>query len=424
MHRKKSLSMPLDSNSINKLRVNVAPEVASKWAQRRDIPIAILAWIGLGIVVLWALGWVIRTLLVIIVATLLAFALAPAIKLLSRFIPRIIAILIVYLVVLGAISLLLYFVATTAIDQISTLAKSLTGNNGINPLTPVVAFVRRFGITQAQINQVGQQIAAQAEGIVGSAVPVLTGIANFMLDIIIVAVLSIYLLVDGQRTVRWVRRNVPLMQRERTIFLLDTFNRVIGGYIRGQVALSLLIGFLVGIGMFVLHVPYAVLLGVLAFVLEFIPVLGTLTSGAICVLIALTQGWIIAVLVLAYFIFVHIIEGDVVGPRIVGKAVGLHPAISLIALVAGAELFGIWGAVLASPIAGVLQALLIAIYQDWRTTHPDQFPTGSNSTVKEIATDMADTIAHEKQVPTEKSTTGEAGNAPTDTATHEGHKTG
>src|SRR6185312_17423471 len=130
-------------------------------------------------------------------------------------------------------------------------------------------------------------------------------------------------------------------------------------------------------------------LGVLAFVLEFIPVLGTLTSGAICVLIALTQGWLIALLVLAYFIIVHIIEGDIVGPRIVGKAVGLHPAISIIALLAGAELFGIWGAVLASPIAGVLQALLVAIYRDWRSTHPDQFPT-TKSTAEEVATEVAD----------------------------------
>src|SRR5579884_200987 len=400
--------MPLDSNSLNKFRVNVAPEVASKWAQRRDIPIAILAWIGLGIVVLWALGWVVRTLLVITVAILLAFALAPAVKFLSRFIPRIIAILIVYLVVLSAISLLLYFVANTAIDQIGTLAKSLTGKGGTNPLTPIVAFAHRFGITQAQINQVAQQIANQAEGFVGSALPVLTGIANFILDVIVVAVLSIYLLIDGERTVRWIRRNVPLMQRERTIFLLDTFNRVIGGYIRGQVTLSLLIGLLVGIGMAILHVPYAVLLGVLAFVLEFIPVLGTLTSGAICVLIALTQGWLIAVLVLAYFIVVHIIEGDVVGPRIVGKAVGLHPAVALVALIAGAELFGIWGAVLASPIAGLLQALFIAIYQNWRETHPEQFPNAPKSAVEEVATRAADTVAGIDQKDTDKSTMEEA----------------
>jgi predicted PurR-regulated permease PerM len=383
--------MPLDSNSLNKFRVNVAPEVASKWAQRRDIPIAILAWIALGLVILWALGWIGRTLIVVIVATLLAFALSPAVKLLSRFVPRVIAILVVYLVVLSAISLLLYFVASTTIDQVSTLAKSLTGNKGVNPLTPILAFVRRFGVTQSQINAIGQQIASQAEGVVGSAVPVLTGIFNFMLDIIIVAVLSIYLLIDGERVIRWIRRNAPLIQRERTLFLIDTFNRVIGGYIRGQVTLALLIGFLVGIGMAILHVPYAVLLGVLAFFLEFIPILGTLTSGAICVLIALTQGWIIALLVLAYFVIVHILEGDVVGPRIVGKAIGLHPAVALIALLAGAELFGIWGAVLASPIAGVLQALLISLYQNWRETRPDQFPK-AKSPAESVATAAADVV--------------------------------
>src|SRR5947209_7543744 len=125
--------MPSESNSLNKFRVNVAPEVASKWAQRRDIPIAILAWIALGLVILWSLSWISRTLIVIIIATLLAFALAPAVKFLSRFVPRVIAILIVYLIVLTAISLLLYFVASTTIDQVSTLAKSLTGKQNANP---------------------------------------------------------------------------------------------------------------------------------------------------------------------------------------------------------------------------------------------------------------------------------------------------
>src|SRR5438105_4486058 len=112
---------------------------------------------------------------------------------------------------------------------------------------------------------------------------------------------------------------MPHRQRSRVRFFLSTLQRIVGGYIRGQLLLCSLIGVLVGIGMTVLGVPYALLLGVLAFVLEFIPVLGTLVSGAICVLLALTKGWLIAVIVLIYFIVVHIIEGDVVGPRLVGK---------------------------------------------------------------------------------------------------------
>jgi predicted PurR-regulated permease PerM len=71
-------------------------------------------------------------------------------------------------------------------------------------------------------------------------------------------------------------------------------------------------------------------------------------------------------IVLAYFVLVHIVEGDVVGPRIMGRAVGIHPATGLIALVAGTEVFGIWGALFAAPIAGLVQAILIGVWIEWR----------------------------------------------------------
>lgn len=369
--------MPLDKNSLNKFRVNVSPESVSKWTQRRDIPIAILAWIALGLVVLWAVSYVVRTLLVVVVASLLAYALLPAVRLLERFMPRILAIIIVYIGVLGTISLLLFFVINTTINEVSLLADNvryLLTPSGSQHIAPLVKTLNRFGITQSQIDGFGNQIINQAQGITGGVVPLITGVFDFVLDIIIVAVLSIYLLIEGSRFKKWIHTNVPLEQRERAHFLITTFERVIGGYIRGQLTLSILIGFLVGIGMSIFQLPYAVLLGVLAFVLEFIPVLGTLTSGALCVLIALTKGWLIALGVLGYFVIVHIFEGDIVGPRIVGKAVGLHPALSLVALIAGAELFGVWGALLAAPIAGLLQALLVAIWQNWRETHPESFP--------------------------------------------------
>jgi predicted PurR-regulated permease PerM len=77
-------------------------------------------------------------------------------------------------------------------------------------------------------------------------------------------------------------------------------------------------------------------------------------------------------LVLAYFVIVHIIEGDVVGPRIMGKAVGIHPATGLIALVAGTEVFGIWGALFAAPLAGLIQAIVVAAWIEFRGGHPQE----------------------------------------------------
>ena len=386
--------MPLDNSSFNKFRATTPSDNAAKWARRRDIPIAILAWIVLGILIFWALGHIARSIIIFAIAALLAYALTPGVKLLERVVPRVVAIIIVYLVVWGALGLLLYFIINTTIGQVISLAANvrlLVTQGATGPLAGLLETLRRFGISQSQLNGVFQQIVNQAEGVVGSAVPLITSIFGFIFDMIIVAVLSIYLLVDGSRVIQWLRTNMPLLQRERTLFTLDTFERVIGGYIRGQLLLSTLIGVLVGAGMALFQVPYAVLLGVMAFVLEFVPILGTITSGVICVLLALTKGWLIALLVLAYFVGVHILEGDVLGPRIVGRAVGVHPAVSLIALIAGGELFGIWGAIFASPLAGLVQAILTTFWTQWRKTHPDQFPIGeAETTEEETATKAGD----------------------------------
>lgn len=391
--------MSINPRPFSKLRVDTVQE--SRWARRRDIPIAILAWIALGAIFFWALGHVFNTVLIFIIASLLAYALLPAVKLLERAMPRFFAILIVYLVVLTALVVIFYFLINTTVSQVAALivnVRTLLTPAPNEQVSPLIKTLTRFGITQSQITAAGNQIIAQAEGLTSSIVPLLTGIANFILDTFVVAVLSIYLLVDGKRVTDWLRNNLPTSQEGRMRFFLNTLQRVVGGYIRGQLTLSALIGVLVGIDMWIFHVPYAVLLGVMAFILEFIPVLGTLTSGAICVLVALSQGWLIALLVLATFIVLHILEGDVVGPRIVGQAIGLHPAISLIALIAGAELFGIVGALFASPVAGVLQALLIAIWSEWRAAHPDQFQEAK----EKIADTLEDNLPDHPVEPPEK----------------------
>ena len=197
---------------------------------------------------------------------------------------------------------------------------------------------------------------------------------------------------------RWLRNNLPLQQR--SLFLLDTLEHVVGGYIRGQFTLSFLIGLLVGLGMALLQVPHPILLGVLAFFLAFIPVLGTFISAAACILLALTQtqgwvaslthqSWVLAVIVLVYFVAVHAFESHIVGPRIVGHAVGIHPIIAISALIAGVELFGILGALFVAPVVGVLQAVIVSLWREWRANHPEIFPKKKAVTAAEVSTEPA-----------------------------------
>lgn len=351
-------------------------DVVQKWAHRRDIAIAVLVWLIIASAALWVAAHFVRVLLIVVIAALLAYALMPAVAYLTRWTPRWVAILVVYLAFVSAIGALGYLVVTAAVDQIGALSRHLTAliapdHHGASPL---VLKLEQLGVPASQIDAAGAQILAQTQVVAAGLVPLLEGVFNAVLDAVLVTVLSIYLLVDGERLVRWLRTSAPIKHRPRMTFVIITLQSVVGGYIRGQLILCTLIGVLVGAGMALLGVPYAVLLGVMAFILEFIPVIGVLVSGAACVLLALTQGWLTALLVLAYFVFVHIIEGDVVGPRVVGKAIGVHPAVSIMALVAGGELFGIWGALFAAPIAGLIQAVLTEIWRDWRLTHASQFP--------------------------------------------------
>ena len=377
-----------------------APSAARgiNWARARDIPISILAWALVLFVAFWAAGHVIGTLLVLAIAVLIAYALTPLIAILRRWIPWPLAILIVYLVFIGLLGLLFFVIIDTAVSQaiplINRIQKFLTpGVNGGN--SPLVDFLANFGITSEQLTAFINQLFDRLSGIASNLVPVVTGVLGGVVNVIVTLIISVYFVANALRVGQWLRTGMPVRVRPRAVLILDTINRVIGGYIRGQVTLSTLVGVLVGASMAALQIPYAILLGVMAFTLEFIPFLGVLISGAACVLVALTQGFVKALIVLAVFVVIHVIEGDVVGPRIVGSAVGLHPAISIIALIAGAEVFGLWGALFAAPVAGVLQSLAVEFWREWKRAHPEQFPTGSTVTA-DVAIVPVATVAEEE----------------------------
>ena len=378
----------LPDGSVNTVR---------RWLRARDAGVAILSWLIILYVVFMALGHVTTALLLLILGALLAFVLSPAIERLARWLPRWLAIAGVYLIALALLGGVGYVVISTAVSQLTTLAQDLPGLltiSGAHP-SPIVGVLHRLGITSTQLEAARRQLLAWATGaagtVAGKAVPILTGVASALLDLVLIVVISIYFVIDGPRLVAWLRGRTPISQRTRIHFALGLLDRTIGGYVRGELLLACLIGVLVGAGMFIFGLPFALLLGMLAFVLEFIPILGVFISGAACVLVALSKGWPIALGVFVYFVFVHIIEGDVVGPRIIGRVLGLHPVVAILALIVGADLFGIWGALFASPVAGIIQAVLVALWSEWREFHPEEFPGDGTATARAQSGGMSGT---------------------------------
>ncbi|HVA88783.1 MAG TPA: AI-2E family transporter [Chloroflexota bacterium] len=350
--------------------------IPASWQRALYLPLIILAWLAVAVVAGWLLTHVAKSILVLVLSGIVAYALTPIVAALARWMPRGLAIAVAYVVSFAVLLGLGALLVDTAASQITNLAHNLPKYQlELKRFEPqLVATLKPFGVTAAKIDHTQSQAVAYLQGVgttaAAQSVGIVSGILSTLIDMILILILSVYLTANGPKIAQRLRRETPLAQRWRTALLIAITNQVVGGYIRGTLAMATLIGVLVGVGMLVLHIPYAILLGVLAFFMEFIPIIGVLVSGTVCVIIALFQGWVLAVIVLAYFVVVHIIEGDIVGPRVMGKAVGIHPATALIGLVAGTELFGLWGALFAAPLAGLLQAVGTAAWRELRGGDP------------------------------------------------------
>jgi predicted PurR-regulated permease PerM len=349
--------------------------VPTAWLRALVLPLIILAWLAVLVLVGWLLTHLTKTILLVVLAAVLAFAFTPFAKLFARWVPRPLAIALAYIVGLGVVFGFGAYVVATAVAQISALIGNLPEYaQQAQSLEPQLeALLVPLGVQPGWLSELQAQtlgeVQVAATSVARDLIPRIAEFFGTIVDMLLVLILSIYLCSNGTRIAEWLKHETPGGRtRARTRVLVGVVNQVVGGYVRGILTLALLIGVLVGGGLAVLGVSYAVLIGVLAFFMEFVPVLGVFISGAAAVLIALVEFRepVRPLIVLGYFVLVHIIEGDVVGPKIMGRAVGIHPATGLIALVAGTEVFGIWGALFAAPAAGLLQAIAVAAWIELR----------------------------------------------------------
>ncbi len=357
------------------------PPALSAWARRLLFLRILLITVLLVGILFWLSSKVITVLLILLVAALLAYAVVPVIDLLHRVMPRILAMLLVYLVAIVVFAGLAYLTIKTLIPQLNALAQSITtyvtpGTNGQQ--SPLDQMLQSIGFTQSQINAAAKQLQSQLSTIVADIAkglePLIGSLISAGFNILITVVVSVYLLIDGYRFGSWLINSSPLSQRGWVSSVLSILQRVVGGYIRGQIILSACIGVLQGVGMAIIGVPFAPLIGILAFFFEFIPMIGTIVTGFIAVVIALTQSWTLALVTLAYTILIDCLEGYVLSPRILARAVEIRPVVTLLAMIAGSQVFGIWGAVFAAPTAGLIQALVGAYWQYYQKTHTEEFP--------------------------------------------------
>jgi predicted PurR-regulated permease PerM len=328
---------------------------AMDWGRLRDqclVGLAVIAflWVGSQVV-----GRVLHIVVVVLLALVLAYALEPPLSMAQRFLPRVLAALLIYGLALGLIAAGIMLIAPALIQQSEQLAEKLPGYldqlSGYQPLAGV---------------DISGSLRTIAQSTVRSAVDIVEAVAGGLVDAALVLVLGFWFMVDGRRMAEIATQIFPPNQRDKARFVQDTVSQVLGAYIRGQLIMAAIIGLSAGVGSWLLGVRYPVLIGILAFLFELIPMVGPILASLPAVIISLTQPFPLVLYVIAFFVVMQVIENNVLAPRITGGAVGLHPVAALLAIVIGADLGGVVGALFAVPFAGVASVLIAAIYKGWR----------------------------------------------------------
>jgi predicted PurR-regulated permease PerM len=325
------------------------------WARLRDQCLVGLSALAALWVLSQVIGRVLHIVVVVLLAIVLAYALEPALMWAQRFLPRVLAAVIIYVVALGLIAAGVLLIGPPTIQQSESLAQRLPGYlDRLSSYQPV-----------AGTNLV-ESLRGLAESTLSSALMVAAAIAGGVVDAALVLVLGFWFMVDGRRMADVATRLVPEKQRDKARFVTDTVSKVLGAYIRGQLLMAAIIGTSAGLGSWLLGVHYAVLIGILAFLFELIPMVGPILGSLPAIAISLTQPFPLVLYVIAFFVVMQLVENNVLAPRITGGAVGLHPVVALLAIVIGADLGGVVGALFAVPFAGVASVLIAAVWKGWR----------------------------------------------------------
>jgi putative heme transporter len=221
---------------------------------------------------------------------------------------------------------------------------------------------RPFGLSEDDLSryldQARQRFTENSSGLTRGAVHGVTVVGELLTGLVLSLFLTFFFVKDSERFTRWI---LDFAGDERAPHLREVGRRsatAVSGYLRGQATVGLVDGVFIGIGLAIVGVPLVVPLAFLTFVAAFLPLVGAVVAGAVAALVALvTKGLTAALIVVGIALLVQQLEGHLLAPLLLGRAVALHPVVIILALAAGSILGGIIGAFLAVPIAAVVTAV-------------------------------------------------------------------
>jgi putative heme transporter len=337
---------------------------------RPDVPASLqrlAAWSWRLLVVLTAAGLVLYLLILlkvivvpVIVALFLATLLVPMVGWLEArgwsHLPAVLA------VFLGAVLLLAAIVAgfiPLIGNELGTLRQR--ADEGVRQVQDFIAS-RPFGLSEEDLTrfleQARERFTENSTGLTRGAVRGVTLVTELVTGLILSLFLTFFFVKDSERFTRWILDFVGAGRAGHLRELGRRSATAVSSYLRGQATVGLVDAVFIGIGLAFVGVPLVIPLAFLTFVAAFLPLVGAFVAGALAALVALvTKGFTAALIVVGITVLVQQLEGHLLAPLLLGRAVALHPVVIILALAAGSILGGIIGAFLAVPIAAVVTAV-------------------------------------------------------------------
>jgi predicted PurR-regulated permease PerM len=353
------------------------------WQRTRDILICIIC-IGLIFWAAWTVaGQFVDAIVILILSMAVAFLLTPAVDLLTRYhVPRLVATFVAYILVLAVVGGVVYALVFSFIQQTLTFSNTVItfASNVPQTFANIITILEKQGgipatNIDAAIGQIQSQATDFARSLATNALNFVLILTGAVVNIVVIIVISFYLTLDGKRIRDGIIGIIPKRSLPHIMLFEDALNRVVGNYIRGQLTLAIIIGIMASIVCVITGLKdFALIVGVMAFLFETIPMVGPVLASlpAIAISLLLPAPFPRTFYIIAAFVIIQVIESNILGPRIVGHAVGLHPVASILALIVFAKLFGPFGALIATPIVAAIWVVIASLYRSIRGETADQ----------------------------------------------------
>jgi predicted PurR-regulated permease PerM len=339
----------------------------------------VLAVIGL-VIAAWALLTLIsvtrQVITWLLVALFLAMALNPAVEWFMRHgvKKRGYAAGLTYVLALVAIAAIGYAFVPTLVNQVNDFVHAVPGY--VDDLTKGKG---RFGFLETKyhiVEKIREQInkggATKVLGLTGAAITVTKSVISLVVATITIVFLTFFMLLEGPMWMERIFGLLPEESRPRWRKVGYDVYRTVGGYVSGNLVISLIAGTLTTIVLLALGVPFAIALGVIVAILDLIPLAGATIAGIIIGIVAFIHSLTAGIVVVIFFVVYQQLENHFLQPVVYSRTVQLSPLAVLVAILIGAKVAGILGALGAIPIAGAIQVLLI----DWQQ-HRKPRPAGA-----------------------------------------------